>query len=115
MLVKDAVARVFARLQSPGDTPLEGLVAGDGDNTVTAIAACTVPSLTVLKNAAKTGANLILCDGHPFHLYDTVWSTQISKAETVLNAPITAAKRALIAEHGLNVVRVRTGWERARR
>ncbi|MDO6415286.1 hypothetical protein Q4F19_12910 [Sphingomonas sp. BIUV-7] len=111
MLVKEAVAQLYASLGGPADMALEGLVAGAENCQIASIAACTVPSMNVLKAAAATGANLILCDGHPFHLYDAVWSTQISKPEIVLNAPATVAKRAFIAEHGINIVRIRSAWE----
>ncbi len=112
MLVGDAVATLQAALDGPVGLQLEGLVAGDPADEVTSIVVCSVPSMKILQRASATGTNLILRDGHPFQLYDSVWSTQIPKPESVLAAPVTVAKRAFISEHCLNILRIRTTWER---
>jgi putative NIF3 family GTP cyclohydrolase 1 type 2 len=113
MLIKEAVIRINAALGDIPDLPLEGLVFGSGDSPLTAIAACTVPSFATIRRAAAAGANLILTDGHPFYLYDSVWSTQISRPEPVLSSAVSTAKREFLAAHDLNVARIHTRWEQA--
>jgi hypothetical protein len=111
MFVEEATTRIFETLDLPA-APLEGLVAGHGQAVVSDLAVCSVPSMAILKRAASIGCNLILCDSHPFYLYDRVWSTQISNPETVLRSSVAMAKRAFIEHHRLHIVRLHTAWEK---
>jgi hypothetical protein len=111
MLAGEAVAKLYDALGATPGAALEGLVAGDAHAPVGGIAACSVPSMAILRRAADAGCTLILCDSHPFYLYDPVWSAQISNPQTALASPIAAAKRAFITERKLAVVRLHGAWE----
>jgi hypothetical protein len=111
MLVGNAIARIYAGTAVRADVPLEGLVAGHSDSRVAGALACAQPSMAILRRAAAAGFNLILCDAHPFYLYDSLWSTQISKPEVPLQSSVAIAKRAFLDEHRITIVRVRSAWE----
>lgn len=114
MNVSDALQVLGAGLGWKADTPLEGLLAGSPDAPVTGIAACAMPSVDVLRQAIAAGHNLILCDGHPFYLYDAYWSSQPGLGAMIDAMPQAQAKHRIIAEAGLAIVRVRTAWQAAR-
>lgn len=112
IMIADALKRIGAGLGSPMDDALQGVIAGNVSQKITGTSVCIIPSLEALQGAAHSGNNLILCDGHPFFLYDPVWSTQASRAEIVLASPMVATKRALIQQSGLCVFRLQTAWRR---
>lgn len=113
MKVSDAIDKLSQAIGAKSDTPLEGLVAGDAGGDLRGIATCFAPSIDVLRQAIASGRNLILCDAHPFYLYDPMWSAQPGVKETLAAAPASEAKRKLVAEAGLTILRLRTAWEGA--
>jgi putative NIF3 family GTP cyclohydrolase 1 type 2 len=106
------MAKLKSELRAPeADPPYEGLVAGTVEVDVTGILTCAMPSVDVLHQARKASCNLILCDGHPFFLYDSGWASQQGLAQSLDRSPVTTAKRALITEAGLAVLRFPTAWK----
>jgi putative NIF3 family GTP cyclohydrolase 1 type 2 len=69
---------------------------------VTGIVTTSLPSMTVLQQAAKAGANLVIASQPVFY----------ATKETPDDAadPVLAAKRAFIAKHHLVVFRLRDHW-----
>ncbi|WP_232491784.1 Nif3-like dinuclear metal center hexameric protein [Novosphingobium kaempferiae] len=113
MKVGDVLATLSQRLGWRDDTPLEGLLSGSRDTVVTGIATCAMPSVEVVRRAIAARLNVILCDGHPYYLYDPLWSSLPGTKEAIASMPEVAEKRRLIEDAGLAVVRLRSAWNAA--
>jgi putative NIF3 family GTP cyclohydrolase 1 type 2 len=81
---------------------VDGIKAGDPAVAVTGIVTTSLPSMAVLQQAAKAGANLVIASQPVFY----------SRKETPDDAadPVLAAKLAFIAKHHLVVFRLRDHW-----
>lgn len=110
MQISDAIAQLNTALRAKPDTPLEGVVAGVPSGTLRGIATCFSPSFEVLNKAAAAGCNLVLCDAHPFYLYDPLWSSLPGVKQAVANAPATLTKRKLIDEAEIVILRLHSAW-----
>lgn len=113
MQLTEAIAAIEVLLgPGAGDGPLEGVMGAAPSGKLTGIATCYAPSLSNIERAVALGHNLMLCDGHPFYLYDRVWSTLISRPEPILASAIATRKKRLIEDHGLVIYRLRSAWRR---
>lgn len=110
MKVSELLETLSEKLGWKAATPAEGLLTGAPDTTIRGIAACGMPSVDVLRQAIATGRNLILCDGHPFYLYDR-YARDMS---ALRNTPQMAVKRKIIEEAGLAIVRIHSAWQTAK-
>jgi putative NIF3 family GTP cyclohydrolase 1 type 2 len=81
---------------------VDGSKAGDPATAVTGIVTTSLPTMAVLRQTAKAGANLVVATQPVFY----------SRKETPDDAadPILAAKQAFIAKHRLVVFRLRDHW-----
>jgi len=114
MLVREVLATLKVALGANGPDPdLEGLCAGDPGTAVTGVAVSFAPSVEVLRRAREGGCNVVLADAHPFFHYDAYWSRLPGVFATVEASEAVAAKRALIEQGGLAVLRLRTAWNAA--
>ena len=113
MKVGDVLETLSSRLGWKADTPLEGLLAGSADIVVSGISTCAMPSVDVVRRTIAAKRNVILCDGHPFYLYDTYWSGLPGLQETIDKLPETAVKRRMIEDAGIAVIRVHSAWQAA--
>jgi putative NIF3 family GTP cyclohydrolase 1 type 2 len=81
---------------------VDGIKAGDPAIAATGIVTTSLPSMAVLQQAVKAGANLVIASQPVFY----------SRKETPDDAgdPVLAAKLAFIAKHHLVVFRLRDHW-----
>lgn len=115
MQAGDVIARLKAALSAPtDDAKYEGVVVGDVNATITGLATCAMPSIEVLRRAAAARCNLLIADGHPLYTYDAMWAGLPGTAEGIAKSPVAQAKKALMADHGIVVVRYPTAWATAR-
>jgi putative NIF3 family GTP cyclohydrolase 1 type 2 len=114
MNVEDAMKALRAGLQAPPEDPkFEGLLAGSPTTKVNRVGTCFAPSIEVLRAAAAAGCNLLLSDAHPFFLYDAGYGARLPNVQASEGAAAVAAKKRIIEENGMAVVRIRTAWERS--
>ena len=124
------ISDVIGRLKSAAgsawkDAEWDGLQAGSPDAAVTGIAVAWSPSIDVLKRATAAGCNLVITKDPlywwekegPLPSPDSSTSrvnegiVGMTKWDVVEANPVYKAKRDLVAESKLNVLRVSENWE----
>ncbi|HEY1809336.1 MAG TPA: Nif3-like dinuclear metal center hexameric protein [Acidobacteriaceae bacterium] len=94
------------------DAMYEGVITGGDDDTVSGILVANEPSVEAIRLAIATGKNCILCREHPFYLYGEYLS--VGLADALRDDPVVAAKRKLIEDHHLVIIRLAALWDTAR-
>jgi putative NIF3 family GTP cyclohydrolase 1 type 2 len=90
----------------------EGIITGGDDDTVSSILVANEPSVEAIRLAVATGKNCILCREHPFYLFGEYLS--VGLADALADDPVLKAKRKLIEDHKLIVIRLGALWDTAR-
>jgi hypothetical protein len=94
------------------DAMYEGIVTGSDDDTVSGILVANEPSVEAIRLAVATGKNCILCREHPFYLYGEYLA--VGLADALEDDPVLKAKRQLIEDHHLLIIRLGALWDTAR-
>jgi putative NIF3 family GTP cyclohydrolase 1 type 2 len=94
------------------DAMYEGVITGGDDGTVSGILVANEPSVEAIRLAVATGKNCILCREHPFYLYGEYLS--VGLADALADDPVVKAKRQLIEDHHLLIIRLAALWDTAR-
>jgi putative NIF3 family GTP cyclohydrolase 1 type 2 len=94
------------------DAMYEGILTGSDDDIVSGILVANEPSVEVVRQAIATGKNCILCREHPYYLYGEYLAAGL--AEALADDPVFKAKRQLIEDHKLLVIRLASLWDTAR-
>ncbi|AXC13530.1 hypothetical protein ACPOL_4255 [Acidisarcina polymorpha] len=90
----------------------EGIITGSDDDTVSGILVANEPSVDAIRLAIRTGKNCIICREHPFYLYGEYLSVGLKDA--MAGDLVLKAKRQLIQDHHLLIIRLATLWDTAR-
>jgi putative NIF3 family GTP cyclohydrolase 1 type 2 len=90
----------------------EGVITGGDDDAVTGILVTNEPSVEAIRHAVETGKNCILCREHPFYLYGEYLS--VGLADALADDPVFKAKRQMIEDHHLIIIRLAALWDTAR-
>ena len=94
------------------DAMYEGVITGSDDDTVSGILVANEPSVEAIRLAVSTGKNCILCREHPFYLYGEYLA--VGLADALADDPVLKAKRQLIEDHHLLIIRLGALWDTAR-
>ncbi len=94
------------------DAMYEGIITGADDDTVSGILVANEPSVDAIRLAIATQKNCILCREHPFYLYGEYLS--VGLADALSDDPVVKAKRQLIEDHRLLIIRLAGLWDAAR-
>jgi len=94
------------------DAMYEGIITGTDDDTVSGILVANEPSVEAIRVAVATGKNCILCREHPFYLFGEYLA--VGLADALAGDPVVKAKRQLIEEHHLLIIRLAALWDTAR-
>ena len=94
------------------DATYEGIITGGDDDTVSGILVANEPSVEAIRLAVATGKNCILCREHPYYLYGEYLA--VGLADALVDDPLLKAKRQLIEEHHLLIIRLAALWDTAR-
>lgn len=94
------------------DAMYEGIITGSDGDTVSGILVANEPSVEAIRLAIKTGKNCILCREHPFYLYGEYLAVGLEEA--MAGDLVLKAKRQLIEDHHLIIIRLATLWDTAR-
>ena len=94
------------------DAMYEGIITGTDDDAVTGILVANEPSVEAIRLAVATGKNCILCREHPFYLFGEYLS--VGLADALADDPVFKAKRQLIEDHHLLIIRLAALWDTAR-
>ena len=94
------------------DAMYEGIITGSDDDTVSGILVANEPSVEAIRHAVATGKNCILCREHPFYLFGEYLS--VGLADALAGDPVVQAKRQLIENHHLLIIRLAALWDTAR-
>jgi hypothetical protein len=94
------------------DAAYEGILTGSDDDTVSGILVANEPSVDAIRLAVATAKNCILCREHPFYLYGEYLAAGL--AEALVEDPVVKAKRQLIEDNHLIVIRLAALWDTAR-
>ncbi len=94
------------------DAIYEGIITGGDDDTVSGILVANEPSVEAIRLAVATGKNCILCREHPFYLYGEYLA--VGLADALAGDPVLKAKRQLIEDHHLLIIRLGALWDTAR-
>lgn len=94
------------------DAMYEGVITGTDDDAVTGILVANEPSIEAIRLAVATGKNCILCREHPFYLFGEYLS--VGLADALADDPVFKAKRQLIEDHHLLIIRLAALWDTAR-
>jgi putative NIF3 family GTP cyclohydrolase 1 type 2 len=94
------------------DAMYEGVITGTDDDAVTGILVANEPSVEAIRLAVATGKNCILCREHPFYLFGEYLS--VGLADALADDPVFKAKRQLIEDHHLLIIRLAALWDTAR-
>lgn len=94
------------------DAMYEGIITGGDDDTVTGILVANEPSVDAIRLAIATGKNCVLCREHPFYLFGEYLA--VGLAEALADDPVLKAKRQLIEDHHLLIIRLASLWDTAR-
>jgi putative NIF3 family GTP cyclohydrolase 1 type 2 len=94
------------------DAAYEGILTGGDDDTVSGILVANEPSVEAIRLAVATGKNCILCREHPFYLYGEYLA--VGLADALADDPVLKAKRQMIEDHHLIVIRLAALWDTAR-
>jgi putative NIF3 family GTP cyclohydrolase 1 type 2 len=94
------------------DAMHEGIITGGDDDTVSGILVANEPSVEAIRLAVATGKNCILCREHPFYLFGEYLA--VGLADALAGDPVLKAKRQLIEDHHLLIIRLAALWDTAR-
>ena len=94
------------------DAAYEGIITGGDDATVSGILVANEPSVEAIRLAIATGKNCILCREHPFYLFGEYLA--VGLADALAGDPVLKAKRQLIEDHKLIIIRLAALWDTAR-
>jgi len=94
------------------DAAYEGVITGGDDDTVSGILVANEPSVEAIRLAVATGKNCILCREHPFYLFGEYLA--VGLADALADDPVLKAKRQLIEDHHLLIIRLAALWDTAR-
>jgi hypothetical protein len=94
------------------DAQYEGILTGSDDDIVSGILVANEPSVEAIRLAVATGRNCILCREHPYYLYGEYLA--VGLAEALADDPVVHAKRQLIEDHHLLIIRLAGLWDAAR-
>lgn len=94
------------------DAAYEGVITGADDDSVSGILVANEPSVEAIRLAIASGKNCILCREHPFYLYGEYLS--VGLADAMADDPVLKAKRQLIDDHQLIILRLAFLWDTAR-
>jgi hypothetical protein len=94
------------------DAMYEGVITGSDDDTVSGILVANEPSVEAIRLAVAAGKNCILCREHPFYLYGEYLA--VGLADALAGDPVLTAKRQLIEDHHLLIIRLAALWDMAR-
>ena len=94
------------------DAMYEGIITGSDDDTVTGILVANEPSVEAIRLAISSGKNCILCREHPFYLFGEYLS--VGLADALADDPVLNAKRKLIEDNHLLIIRLASLWDTAR-
>ena len=94
------------------DAAYEGIITGSDDDTVSGILVANEPSVEAIRLAVATGKNCILSREHPFYLYGEYLAAGL--ADALVGDPVLKAKRQLIEDHHLLIIRLAALWDTAR-
>ena len=94
------------------DAMYEGIITGADDDIVSGILVANEPSVKAISLAAATGKNCILCREHPFYLFGEYLA--VGLADPLVGDPVSMAKRQLIEDHHLLIIRLAALWDAAR-
>ena len=94
------------------DAMYEGVITGTDDDAVTGILVANEPSVEAIRLAVATGKNCILCREHPFYLFGEYLA--VGLADALAGDPVLKAKRQLIEDHHLLIIRLAALWDTAR-
>lgn len=94
------------------DAMYEGVITGTDDDAVTGILVANEPSVQAIRLAVATGKNCILCREHPFYLFGEYLA--VGLADALTDDPVFKAKRQLIEDHHLLIIRLAALWDTAR-
>lgn len=92
--------------------PFPGLRVPDIETPVTGILVANEPSIDAIRLAIATGRNCILCRDHPFFQFGEFWASGLDVR--MANDPTLKAKRQLIDDHKLVIIRLASLWDTAR-
>jgi putative NIF3 family GTP cyclohydrolase 1 type 2 len=91
---------------------IEGLVTVQDSVPVSGMLVANEPSVDSIRMAIEMGMNCIISRDHPYYLFGEGWSRGL---ETRLaKDPVMLAKRKLIEDHRLVIIRLATLWDTAR-
>ena len=109
----ELVNRLHAMLgERHKDAMYEGIITGSDDDTVSGILVANEPSVEAIRLAIATGKNCILCREHPFYLFGEYLAMGL--ADALADDPVFKAKRQLIEDHHLLIIRLAALWDTAR-
>jgi putative NIF3 family GTP cyclohydrolase 1 type 2 len=109
----ELVNRIHAVLgERHKDAAYEGILTGSDDDTVTGILVANDPSVDAIRHAIATGKNCLLCREHPFYLFGEYLAVGLQDA--LADDPVVKAKRQLIEDHHLLIIRLASLWDTAR-
>jgi putative NIF3 family GTP cyclohydrolase 1 type 2 len=94
------------------DAMYEGIITGGDDDTVSGILVANEPSVEAIRHAVATGKNCIVCREHPFYLFGEYLAVGLEDA--LAGDPVLQAKRQLIEDHHLLIIRLAALWDTAR-
>ncbi len=94
------------------DAMYEGIIVGADDDTVSGILVTNEPSVDAIRFAVASGKNCIVCREHPFYLFGEYLS--VGLADALEGDPVLRAKRQLIEDHHLIIIRLAALWDTAR-
>ena len=113
MTAWELINRVHAILgERHKDAMYEGIVVGSDDDAVSGILVANEASVDAIRLAVATGKNCILCREHPFFLFGEYLA--VGLAEALADDPVVKAKRRLIEENRLVIIRLASLWDTAR-
>jgi|GEM_PF-1856190 len=93
---------------------IEGLVTVDDHIAVRGILVANEPSVDAIRLAIETGKNCIITREHPYYLFGSGWSKGLEKRLEIAKDPVLEAKRRLIEENRLSIIRLASVWDTAR-
>src|SRR3569833_353406 len=109
----ELVIRIHSTLgERHKDAMYESIITGGDDDDVSGILVSVAASVDAIRLAVASGKNCIVCREHPFYLFGEYLAVGLADALAV--DPVVKAKRLLIEEHRLVIVRLASLWDTAR-
>ncbi|MCB2013432.1 MAG: Nif3-like dinuclear metal center hexameric protein [Sphingobium sp.] len=93
---------------------IEGLLTVDSHIPVSGILVANEPSVDAIRLAIEMGRNCIISRQHPYYLYGSGWSKGLEKRLEIAKDPVVQAKRKLIEDNRLVIIRLASLWDTAR-